>query len=83
MSNFININKKIKNFNKSISVDGDKSISIRSLIFASLGNGVSYIDNLLESEDIFHTINALRKLGVKIKKKKNKICCKWPRYKQF
>ncbi len=72
MSNFININKKIKNFNKSISVDGDKSISIRSLIFASLGNGISYIDNLLESEDIFHTINALRKLGVKIKKKKKK-----------
>ena len=72
VTNFINIQKKIKNFNKSITVDGDKSISIRSLIFASLANGISNINNLLESEDVFHTIYALRKLGVKIKKKKTK-----------
>ncbi len=72
MPNFINIKKKIKNFNKSITVDGDKSISIRSLIFASLANGVSIIENLLESEDIFHTIDALKKLGVKIRKNKKK-----------
>ena len=71
MTNFINIKKKIKNFNKSITVDGDKSISIRSLIFASLANGKSNINNLLESEDVFHTIYALRKLGVKIRKKQN------------
>ena len=72
MTNFINIKKKIKNFNKSITVDGDKSISIRSLIFASLANGISNINNLLESEDVFHTIYSLRKLGVKIKKKKTR-----------
>ena len=38
---FIAINSKIKNYYKIINVDGDKSISIRSLIFASMANGKS------------------------------------------
>ncbi len=72
MPNFIKINNKIKNFKKTIIVDSDKSISIRSLMFASLASGISEIKSLLESEDIFHTISCLKKLGVEIKKKKNK-----------
>ena len=70
MKSFVNINNKVKSFKKIITVDSDKSISIRSLIFASLSNGISKIKNLLESEDIFNTIASLKKLGVKIKKKK-------------
>ena len=68
MAHFIIINNKVKSFNKKIIIDSDKSISIRSLIFASLATGISKIHNLLESEDIFNTIKSLKKLGIKIKK---------------
>ena len=60
------INNKINNFNKTISVDGDKSISIRSLLLGSQSYGICKIKNLPNSEDVLHTINGLRKLGVKI-----------------
>jgi 3-phosphoshikimate 1-carboxyvinyltransferase len=65
------INKKIKKFNKIIQIPGDKSCSIRAVIFASQCIGISSIKNLLESEDVLSSINALRSLKVKIKKNNN------------
>ena len=67
------IKNKIRKFNKTTNVDPDKSISIRSFLIGSISQGVSEVTNILESEDIFSTINCLKKLGVKIKKigKKN------------
>lgn len=62
------INKKINNFNKTILVDSDKSISIRSFLIGSISQNHSIAKNVLESEDIFSTINCLKKLGIKIKK---------------
>ena len=59
-------------FNKEIIVDSDKSISIRSFLIASISNNVSLANNILESEDVMSTIECLKKLGVKIKKKKSK-----------
>ena len=50
--NLLTINKKIKKFNKKINVSGDKSISIRWVLFSSLANGVSKAKNLLMSEDV-------------------------------
>ena len=46
----------------------DKSISHRALIITSMCIGQSKIKGLLESEDVFATMNALKKLGVKIHK---------------
>ena len=63
------INKKISSFKNNIKVDSDKSISIRSFIISSISQNVSIIKNVLESEDVFSTIQCLRKLGVKIIKK--------------
>ena len=63
------INKKISSFKKNIKVDSDKSISIRSFIISSISQNVSIIKNVLESEDVFSTIQCLRKLGVRIIKK--------------
>ncbi len=60
--------KKINRFNKSVRVDSDKSISQRSFIIGSISEGVSKVKNALESEDIFSTINCLRKLNCKIEK---------------
>ena len=58
----------IGSFNKTIEVDSDKSISIRAFLISSISQGISEVRNVLESEDVFSTINCLKKLGVKIKK---------------
>lgn len=47
-------------------VPGDKSISHRALICASLATGVSSIRGLLQSEDVQSTAGVLRSLGVSI-----------------
>ena len=60
--------EKIKEFNKSIDVDSDKSLSIRSILFGAIAEGVSEVKNLLESDDVISTINFIKKLGVKLKK---------------
>ena len=52
MSNFIRINKKISNFNSKILVPGDKSLSIRWVLFSSISNGECRAENLLMSEDV-------------------------------
>ena len=57
-------------------IPGDKSISHRSIIIPSISNGVSEINNILRSEDVFHTINALKALGVNIVENENKIIIK-------
>ena len=49
-------------------VPGDKSISHRALIISSMCIGQSKIKGLLESEDVFATMSALKTLGVKIEK---------------
>ena len=63
---------KCKSLRGKIMVPGDKSISHRALIISAISIGVSEIDGLLESEDVLHTLKALRSLGVKIVKKKKK-----------
>ena len=65
VENFRRINK----FSKTISVDSDKSISIRSFLISAISLDVSHINNALESEDVIYTIRCLKKLNVKIIKK--------------
>ena len=62
MKNSILINNKLGKFNKIIKVSGDKSISIRWVLFSSLANGISKARNLLLSEDVFAAIDAIKKL---------------------
>lgn len=73
MSNSFIINKKLNKFKKVITVNGDKSISIRWVLFSSLAKGVSTAKNLLISEDVLAALNAVKKLGIDFKIKKN-IC---------
>ncbi len=63
--------KKIKSFNKTIRVSGDKSLSIRWILIASLASGISKSKNLLISEDVLAAIQAIKKLGIKIILKNN------------
>ncbi len=66
MSNFIIVNKRIKKFNKVITVSGDKSLSIRWILFSSLASGVSKSKNLLISEDVLAAIKIIKRLGIKV-----------------
>ena len=72
MPTFLNIKSKINEFNSKIEVPGDKSLSIRWLLFASLASGKSEANNLLLSEDVLATVGGLKKLGIKIKLIKNR-----------
>ena len=72
MSKKILIKNTIKPFNKSIEIEGDKSLSIRWALLASQASGKSISTNLLKSQDVLDTINCLRKLGVKILMDKKK-----------
>ena len=66
------IKNRISKFNRIIKIPGDKSCSIRALLFGSQCIGISKIKNLLESEDVLNCMSTLKKsLGVKIKKKNN------------
>ncbi|MBL0318539.1 MAG: 3-phosphoshikimate 1-carboxyvinyltransferase [Alphaproteobacteria bacterium] len=51
-----------------LKVPGDKSISHRSLIFASQAVGHSTIEGLLEGDDVLRTGDALKKLGAVIER---------------
>ena len=62
------VKEKIKKFNKSINIPGDKSLSIRALLLGSQCIGKSEVKNLLESDDVLDCKKALEKLGVKITK---------------
>ena len=73
MKNSVEIIETIKPFNKSIVIEGDKSLSIRWALLASQAIGKSKSSNLLKSEDVLSTLNCLKKLGIKIKLS-NKFC---------
>ncbi|PPR47579.1 MAG: 3-phosphoshikimate 1-carboxyvinyltransferase [Alphaproteobacteria bacterium MarineAlpha5_Bin9] len=57
------INEGIKGSPK---IPGDKSISHRSIIISSISNGKTEIKNILMSEDVMRTLDALKSMGVKI-----------------
>ena len=71
MTNLIRINKKISPFDKEIIIDGDKSLSIRWVLFASQATGISKGYNLLMSEDVMAALDSIKKLGIKVKLHKN------------
>jgi 3-phosphoshikimate 1-carboxyvinyltransferase len=71
MNNLTLINRSIRPFNKTVQIEGDKSLSIRWALIASQAVGKSSAINILRSDDVLSTLDCLRKLGVKIKLFKN------------
>lgn len=67
----------IQEFNKigkvggELDLPGDKSISHRAVMFASLAKGTSRIYNLSNGEDVKSTQNCFKELGVEINTKEN------------
>ena len=56
-----------------IQVPGDKSISHRSVMFASLAKGKTYVNGFLEGADCLSTISCFKKLGIEIERNKDKV----------
>ena len=72
MSQRVKISKTINSFNKSLIIEGDKSLSIRWILLASQAYGKSMSKNLLKSEDVLNTLNCIKKLGIKVQLSKAK-----------
>lgn len=66
-------NKINSGINGIIKIPGDKSISHRAIIIPCISKGISEIKNILMSDDVMHTLEAFRALGVKIINEKNNI----------
>ena len=66
----LTVKEKIPPFTKTIKVDSDKSISIRSFLIGAICHNISVANNVLESDDVFSAINCIKQLGIKIKKQK-------------
>ncbi|EAV39129.1 3-phosphoshikimate 1-carboxyvinyltransferase [Oenococcus oeni ATCC BAA-1163] len=60
--------KQFQGLNGSLLLPGDKSISHRSIMVASISWGISRIKNFSNSTDCLSTLNAFLDLGVEIKK---------------
>ncbi|ABM02955.1 3-phosphoshikimate 1-carboxyvinyltransferase [Psychromonas ingrahamii 37] len=58
-----------------INLPGSKSLSNRALLLAALAQGTTTLTNLLDSDDIRHMLNALKKLGVNYQLSKDKKQC--------
>lgn len=57
--------EKIECVSGELKLRGDKSISHRAVMFASMADGVSLIRNCSSSEDVYSTISCFEKLGCK------------------
>ncbi|QJC35767.1 3-phosphoshikimate 1-carboxyvinyltransferase [Enterobacteriaceae endosymbiont of Donacia sparganii] len=67
--------KSVNKIHGSINLPGSKSISNRVLLLSSLAYGTTKLINLLNSDDINHMLNALKKLGIKFTLSNNKTKC--------
>ena len=74
------LNFKIKSFKKNISVDSDKSISIRSFLIGSIGENISLVNNVLESDDVISAIKCLKNLVLKSIRKNKILSNFWERF---
>lgn len=66
-----------------VSVPGDKSITHRAIMLASLNKGKTMISKPLLGEDCISTINIFRKLGVNISIEEHSVTVDSPGYEQF
>ena len=63
----------VEKINNELSLPGDKSISHRAVMFASLADGISIIKNCSNSEDVRSTINCFSQLGCSFEETGDKI----------
>ena len=57
---------RVKSLRGEITVPGDKSISHRAVMFGSLAQGTTTVENFLRGADCLSTIDCFRRLGIQI-----------------
>lgn len=65
--------KQKKSINGVFSVPGDKSISHRAVMFASIASGTTVIEGFLMGDDCLSTIRCFRQLGIDIEVNNDKV----------
>lgn len=61
--------------NGTVNLPGSKSVSNRALLLAALAEGTTQLNNLLDSDDIRHMLNALQALGVNVRLSADRTRC--------
>ncbi|MBD2814039.1 3-phosphoshikimate 1-carboxyvinyltransferase [Xenorhabdus sp. Flor] len=61
--------------NGTINLPGSKSVSNRALLLAAFAKGTTYLTNLLDSDDIYHMLNALTELGISYRLSDDRTVC--------
>ncbi|HSH25694.1 MAG TPA: 3-phosphoshikimate 1-carboxyvinyltransferase, partial [Massilibacterium sp.] len=56
-----------------LTIPGDKSISHRAVMFASVAEGTTKITNFLDGDDCLRTIDCFRKMGVSIEQEADSV----------
>ncbi|WP_041069360.1 3-phosphoshikimate 1-carboxyvinyltransferase [Candidatus Ishikawella capsulata] len=74
MQNYLTVNP-ISFVDGNVNLPGSKSISNRALLLAALATGKTRVINLLDSDDVNHMLNALKKLGVSCTLSSNRTTC--------
>ena len=72
MKKFLEIDKRLDSFKKVITVEGDKSLSIRWILISSLSKKKSVAYNILKSEDVMSAVDCIKALGSKVRFLKNR-----------
>nr|MCR5753997.1 3-phosphoshikimate 1-carboxyvinyltransferase [Acetatifactor sp.] len=60
--------KPINSLKGKVKIPGDKSISHRAVMFGSISEGITEIENFLEGADCLSTIDCFSKMGIQIKR---------------
>ena len=68
--------KPIKRIDGQLNLPGSKSLSNRILLLSSLATGTTDVQNLLDSDDTGHMLNALQKLVVDLTLSEDKTSCR-------
>lgn len=74
---------KINTVDGILNLPGDKSISHRVVMFSSLADGISRIENLSDAEDVNSTISCFRQLGCSIERNDKEIIVRGKGFKGF
>ncbi len=75
--------RKISKVSGELNLPGDKSISHRAVMFASIAKGKSVIKNLSNGQDVATTVKCFQQLGAEIKKEDSEIIVTGRGFKNF
>ncbi|AYN24755.1 3-phosphoshikimate 1-carboxyvinyltransferase [Buchnera aphidicola] len=67
--------KPVSYVNGTIHLPGSKSISNRVLLLSAMANGITCLENLLDSQDTQYMLTALKTIGIKYYLSNNNTCC--------